>query len=312
MKNVLITGGAGFIGSHVCRMELEAGHRVCCMDNFYTGSKGNVSSLLGKDFRVREGNVCDGVDLSEMVAVYHLACPASPVHYQRDAVGTWRTCVLGMLRVLEALRDRGKGTRLLFASTSEVYGDPQQHPQTEDYWGNVNPLGVRSCYDEGKRASESLLMDYYRQYGVDVCLVRIFNTYGPFMQPDDGRVVSNFICQALRNKPLTLYGSGLQTRSFCYVSDLVEGMHLMMNKEGLVGPVNLGNPTEINMLELADTIRELTNSRSDIKYLPAREDEPRQRCPDIGLAERQLGWKPKVGLREGLVPTIAFFEKCLR
>ena len=242
---VLVTGGAGFIGGYVCRMEWERGTEVCCVDNFHTGSKENVRDLKGKRFRLVRGDVCDGVDVQGMDGVYHLACPASPVHYQQDAIKTWRTSVLGSSRLLEAVRESEENVRVLFASTSEVYGDPLEHPQTESYWGNVNPVGVRACYDEGKRAVESLMMDYHRQYGVDVRLVRIFNTYGPRMQSDDGRVVGNFILQALRNRPLTVYGDGQQTRSFCYVSDLVEGLRLMMHQEGFLGPINLGNPQRV-------------------------------------------------------------------
>ncbi|RKY18643.1 MAG: SDR family NAD-dependent epimerase/dehydratase [Planctomycetota bacterium] len=306
---VLVTGGAGFIGSHLCERLLERGHEVLCLDNFFTGRKANVLHLLGDPmFEIIRHDIVNPIFL-EADAVYNLACPASPVHYQHNAIKTVKTNVVGTLNML-GLAKR-VGARILQASTSEVYGDPAVHPQREDYWGNVNPIGPRSCYDEGKRVAETLMMDYHRQNGVDVRIARIFNTYGPRMLPDDGRVVSNFIVQALRGEPLTVYGDGSQTRSFCYVDDMVEGLIAFMEQEEEIGPLNLGNPEETSMLELARLVIELSGSRSEIAFRPLPQDDPRRRRPDITKARRLIGWEPRTPLEEGLARTIEYFRKTL-
>ena len=308
-KRVLVTGGAGFLGSHLCDRLIETGAEVICLDNFFTGSKRNIAHLLANPhFEVVRHDVVHPI-LLEVDQIYNFACPASPVHYQYNPVKTVKTNVMGAINML-GLAKRLRA-RILQASTSEVYGDPREHPQRESYWGHVNPVGQRSCYDEGKRVAETLMMDYHRQNGVDIRIVRIFNTYGPRMAVDDGRVVSNFIVQALRNQPITIYGDGRQTRSFCYVSDLIEGVRLLMNADGLTGPVNIGNPGEFTIRELADTVISLTGSRSEIVSLPLPQDDPAQRQPDIALASEELGWQPKVALREGLKSTIAYFERRL-
>ncbi len=309
-SRVLVTGGAGFVGSHLCLGLIEAGHHVICLDNFQTAGAGNLAPLDGNPrFSLVRGDVEQPYDL-EVDAIFNLACPASPVHYQHDPVRTIRTCVLGAINVLELAKRLG--VPVVQASTSEVYGDPHVHPQPESYWGNVNPIGIRSCYDEGKRAAETLFADYRRQYGVDGKLARIFNTYGPNMHPEDGRVVSNFIVQALRGQDLTMFGDGQQTRSFCYVSDLVDGlMRLMATPAGFGGPVNLGNPVEFTIAELADLVLDITGSRSRIVRHPLPQDDPKQRQPDITLAREALGWAPKVELRQGLERTVAYFEGLL-
>jgi UDP-glucuronate decarboxylase len=312
MKRVLVTGGAGFIGSHLITRLVEQGHDVICVDNFYTGSKRNLLHLLGNPFFELIRHDVISPLFVEVDEIYNLACPASPVHYQFNPVKTVKTNVMGTINML-GLAKRIKA-KILQASTSEVYGDPEQHPQTEEYWGRVNPIGLRSCYDEGKRLAETLCMDYHRQNRVEVKVIRIFNTYGPNMNMDDGRVVSNFIVQALRNEPITVYGEGQQTRSFCYVSDLVEGMCRMMERTGFdqSGPVNLGNPGEFTILELAQKVISLTGSSSKIVYRPLPQDDPRQRQPDIALAKSLLDWQPTVSLEEGLKPTITYFESLLR
>jgi UDP-glucuronate decarboxylase len=306
MKRILITGGAGFIGSHLCDRLIAGGDEVICLDNFFTGRKANIEHLLGHPrFELMRHDVVDPFKV-EVDQIYNLACPASPVFYQHNPIKTIKTSVMGAINVL-GLAKRVHA-RVLQASTSEVYGDPQIHPQVESYWGNVNPIGIRSCYDEGKRCAETLFMDYHRSNKVDVRIVRIFNTYGPRMQPDDGRVVSNFIMQALKEEPITLYGDGNQTRSFCYVDDLVEGFIRMMNTENFTGPVNLGNPGEFTMRELAEKILALTGSKSPLVHKPLPADDPRQRKPDISLAREKLGWAPAIDLEEGLVKTIAYFR----
>ncbi len=305
---VLVTGGAGFIGSHLCRRLLADGHEVLCADNFSTGSRSSIAGLLDHPhFALVEHDVVLPLD-ADIDQIYNLACPASPVHYQRDPVATTRTCVLGAINMLDLARHRN--ARIFQASTSEVYGDPAVHPQTEAYWGNVNPIGPRSCYDEGKRCAETLFFDYQRQYAVAVRVARIFNTYGPGMAVDDGRVVSNFIMQALRGHDLTVFGDGQQTRSFCYVDDLVDGAVKLMTGD-LPGPVNLGNPVEFTMLELASLVIELTGSRAAITHAPLPVDDPRQRQPDITLARAALGWEPRIALRDGLARTIAYFDGML-
>ncbi len=310
MKRSLVTGGAGFIGSHLCARLLERGHAVLCLDNFQTGRKANVAHLLGKPgFELKEHDITTAFyfDVDE---VYNLACPASPAHYQADPIRTIKVNVFGSYNVLEL--GRHLGARVLQASTSEVYGDPAVHPQPEDYWGNVNPIGVRSCYDEGKRCAETLFFDYRRQYATDIKVARIFNTYGPNMDPDDGRVVCNFIVQALRGEPLTVYGDGTQTRSFCFVSDLVDGLLALMDSRAeVIGPINLGNPGEFTVLELAHTVLKLTGSKSRIEFRPLPEDDPRQRRPDIRRAHTLLGWMPKVELEQGLALTIDYFRQVL-
>ncbi len=307
---ILVTGGAGFIGSHLCERLLGEGHDVICLDNFFTGSKSNIIHLMDNHrFELVRHDITQPI-LLEVDRIYNLACPASPIHYQYNPVKTTKTSVMGTINML-GLAKRVKA-RILQASTSEVYGDPQVHPQTEEYWGNVNPIGIRSCYDEGKRVAETLMMDYHRQNGVDIRIIRIFNTYGPRMAENDGRVVSNFILQALRNEDITVYGDGSQTRSFCYVSDLVEGMIRMMeNDQEFIGPVNLGNPVENSILEFAERIIELTGSRSRIIFTHLPQDDPKQRQPDISLAGKQLAWKPVVALEDGLRKTIDYFRGCV-
>jgi len=308
-KRVLVTGGAGFIGSHLCERLTRDGHDVVCLDNFFTGTKENITHLLEHpNFELLRHDITQPV-LLEVDWIFNLACPASPIHYQYNPVKTIKTSVMGTINML-GLAKRARA-RILQASTSEVYGDPKVHPQTESYWGHVNPIGPRSCYDEGKRVAETLMMDYHRQNNVDIRIVRIFNTYGPRMAVDDGRVVSNFIVQALRNQPITIYGDGSQTRSFCYVSELIDGIWRLMNTEGLTGPVNIGNPNEFTIGELADMVVAMTGSRSEIVHRPLPQDDPVQRQPDISLAREKLGWQPTVPLKEGLAPTIAYFEKAL-
>jgi UDP-glucuronate decarboxylase len=302
---ILVTGGAGFIGSHLCEKLLGAGHDVICLDNFFTGSKDNIIHLMDSHrFELVRHDITEPI-LLEVDRVYNLACPASPVHYQYNPVKTIKTSVMGTINML-GLAKRVKA-RILQASTSEVYGDPQIHPQTENYWGNVNPIGIRSCYDEGKRVAETLMMDYHRQNGVDVRIIRIFNTYGPRMAENDGRVVSNFILQALRGENITVYGDGSQTRSFCYVSDLVDGMIRMMECADFIGPVNIGNPAETTILEFAEKIIKLTGSSSKIIFKPLPADDPKQRQPDITLAGSRLGWQPTVAVDDGLKKTIEYF-----
>jgi UDP-glucuronate decarboxylase len=307
---ILVTGGAGFLGSHLCERLLAQGHYVICLDNYFTGQKRNIVHLLGHtSFEVIRHDLVNPIFL-EVDRIYNLACPASPVHYQYNPVKTTKTAVMGAIHML-GLAKRVKA-RILQASTSEVYGDPSVHPQKESYWGNVNTTGIRACYDEGKRCAETLFFDYYRQSKVNIRVVRIFNTYGPRMHPNDGRVISNFIMQALRNEPITIFGDGLQTRSFCYVEDMVEGIMRMMNgPDDFVGPVNLGNPGEYSMLELAENIVRLTRSKSRLEFQPSPMDDPRRRQPDIGLAKEKLGWEPVVRLQEGLEKTISYFREIL-
>ena len=307
---VLVTGGAGFIGSHLCESLIRQGHEVVCLDNFFTGRRDNVRHLLdSRSFELLRHDVCEPL-LLEVDQIYNLACPASPVHYQYNPIKTVKSNVMGTLNML--VLARRVGARILQASTSEVYGEPHQHPQTESYWGNVNPIGLRSCYDEGKRVAETLMMDYHRQNAVDTRIARIFNTYGPRMAESDGRVVSNFVVQALRGEPLTLYGEGSQTRSFCYVDDLVDGLVRLMNAERLHEPVNLGNPGEFSIRQLAETIAELCGGALKIEYRPLPQDDPTQRRPDISQAERRLDWHPTVALREGLERTIPYFAARLK
>ena len=307
IMKILITGGAGFIGSHLCERLLGEGHDVICLDNFFTGRRENIFPLLDNPrFELVRHDVIEPI-LLEVDQVYNLACPASPIHYQYNPVKTVKTNVMGAINML-GLAKRVRA-RILQASTSEVYGDPLVHPQTEDYWGNVNPIGLRSCYDEGKRLAETLMMDYHRQNQVDTRIARIFNTYGPRMLEDDGRVVSNFVVQALRGEPLTLYGEGSQTRSFCYVDDLVEGLIRLMNADDLHQPVNLGNPGEFTIKQLAEEVRRICGSDSELTYLPLPEDDPRQRKPDITTAQSVLGWIPKVPLAEGLERTVQYFRE---
>ena len=309
-QRVLVTGGAGFLGSFLCEQLIQQGHDVLALDNLSTGNKRNIAHLLdNRNFEFIRHDVVEPI-LLEVDWIFNLACPASPVHYQYNPVKTIKTSILGAINML-GLAKRVKA-RILQASTSEIYGDPEVHPQTEDYWGSVNPIGPRSCYDEGKRVAETLMSDYRRQNGVDTRIIRIFNTYGPRMHPEDGRVVSNFIVAALRNEPLVLYGDGQQTRSFCYVSDLIEGILRMMQQENCPGPINLGNPDEFTIRELAEQVVELTNSRSQITYQPAREDDPGRRRPNIQLAREQLDWEPTVPLKEGLRHTIHYFDELLR
>ena len=310
-ERILVTGGAGFLGSYLCQCLLAQGKQVICADNLYTGTKRNILSMLeNPDFTFLEHDVIDPLDL-EVNGIYNLACPASPVHYQKDHVQTVRTCVNGALNMLELARKNN--CRILQASTSEVYGDPAVHPQVESYWGNVNPVGIRSCYDEGKRCAETLFHAYSIKYQLPVKLIRIFNTYGPGMHPQEGRVVSNFIMQALQNQDITIYGNGTQTRSFCYRDDLIDGMMRMMNTPSdVTGPFNLGNPGEFTMLELAQLTIELTNSRSKIVFQPLPSDDPKQRKPNIEKAQKFLDWNPKTPLREGLVRTIEYFDQLLR
>ncbi|HAI96694.1 MAG: NAD-dependent dehydratase [Cycloclasticus sp.] len=309
-KKVMVTGGAGFVGSHLCEKLLTLGHDVLCVDNYYTGSKDNVKHLMGNtSFELLRHDVTFPLYI-EADEIYNFACPASPVYYQKDPVQTTKTSVHGAINMLGLAKRLN--AKILQASTSEVYGDPEVHPQTEDYWGKVNPVGIRSCYDEGKRCAETLFFDYYRQHQLDIKVIRIFNTYGPKMQPDDGRVVSNFIIQALRNDDITIYGDGQQTRSFCFVSDLVDGIVRMMDSPtGFTGPINLGNPTEFTMLELAETILNLTGSSSKLVFKTLPSDDPRQRKPDISLAKQNLDWQPLVNLEEGLKETISYFKSII-
>ncbi len=303
---IVVTGGAGFLGSHLCELLLNDGHDVICLDNFFTGSKSNILHLLdNRRFELVRHDVIEPI-LLEINRIYNLACPASPVHYQYNPVKTTKTSVMGTINML-GLAKR-VGATILQASTSEVYGDPEVHPQREDYWGHVNCIGPRSCYDEGKRVAETLMMDYRKQNNVDIRIVRIFNTYGPRMAENDGRVVSNFITQALKGKDITIYGEGTQTRSFCYVDDLVDGIVKMMGAEGFAGPVNLGNPAEFTMIELAEKILEITGSKSKLVFKPLPMDDPAQRQPDISLAREKLEWEPKIDLETGLVKTIDYFE----
>jgi UDP-glucuronate decarboxylase len=310
MRRILITGGAGFIGSHLCERLLNEGNEVICLDNFFTGSKKNIEHLIGNPyFEVVRQDVTMPY-YAEVDEIYNLACPASPIHYQYNAIKTIKTSVMGAINML-GLAKRTKA-KILQASTSEVYGDPEIHPQREDYWGHVNPIGVRSCYDEGKRCAESLFMNYHHQNNVRIKIIRIFNTYGPRMHPNDGRVVSNFIVQALQNKDITIYGDGNQTRSFQYVSDLLEGMtKLMATDDSFTGPVNIGNPGEFTIKELAEKVIELTKSSSKITYFPLPQDDPMQRKPDNSLAKEKLNWEPKVPLEEGLIKTIDYFKTTL-
>ncbi len=305
MKRCLVTGGAGFLGAHLCARLLAEGCAVICLDNLSTGSRERIGHLMGKElFSFVEGDVCLPFDF-EVDEIYNLACPASPVHYQADPVQTLKTCVLGALHVLELARRRG--ARVFQASTSEVYGDPLVHPQVERDWGHVNPVGIRACYDEGKRCAETLFFDYWRKHGVEIRIGRIFNTYGPGMDPLDGRVVTNFIMQALKGAPLTIYGEGLQTRSFCYVDDLIDGILRLMRVEGVTGPINLGNPNEFRVIDLAKEILELTHSKSVLDFCLLPQDDPKQRRPDISMAKELLGWEPKVNLKAGLIQMIEFY-----
>lgn len=310
MKRILVTGGAGFLGSHLCDRLIKDGNDVLCLDNFFTGSKSNIAHLIGNpNFELIRHDVTFPLYV-EVDQIFNLACPASPVHYQYDPVQTTKTSVHGAINML-GLAKRS-GARIFQASTSEVYGDPEQHPQQESYWGRVNPIGPRSCYDEGKRCAETLFFDYHRQHQLDIKVVRIFNTYGPRMHPNDGRVVSNFIVQALKGQDITIFGNGQQTRSFCYVDDLIDGFTRMMDAEkGLTGPINLGNPGEFTMLELAEKVINLTASKSNLVFQALPTDDPKQRQPDISLAKQHLDWEPKVNLEDGLKETIAYFRKLL-
>jgi UDP-glucuronate decarboxylase len=310
-KRVLVTGGAGFLGSHLCDRLINDGHEVLCVDNFFTGSRKNVAHLLDNPrFELLRHDVTFPLFV-EVDQIYNLACPASPIHYQHDPVQTTKTSVHGAINLL-GLAKRLR-CRIFQASTSEVYGDPSVHPQKEEYWGNVNPVGIRSCYDEGKRCAETLFFDYYRQHNLEIKVARIFNTYGPRMHPNDGRVVSNFVVQALKGEDITLFGDGQQTRSFCYVDDQIEGfVRLMESPQAVIGPVNIGNPSEFTIRQLAELVIELTGSKSKLVHRPLPQDDPRQRQPDISLAQKLLDWKPKVALREGLQRTIAYFEDQLR
>jgi len=308
-KKILVTGGAGFLGSHLCEALVKQGQEVLCADNYFTGSRHNLAAILGApNFELMRHDITFSLYV-EVDQIYNLACPASPIHYQKDPAQTIKTCVHGAINML-GLAKRTRA-RILQASTSEVYGDPSVHPQTEDYWGNVNPIGLRSCYDEGKRCAESLFFSYYREYAVPIRVMRIFNTYGPRMHPNDGRVVSNFIVQALRNQDLTVYGDGSQTRSFCYVDDLIRGMIGMMEQDQMTGPVNFGNPVISSMLELAEHVIRLSGSTSRIVFQPLPEDDPKQRQPDITLAQKTMGWQPEVPLEDGLRETIAYFKRIL-
>lgn len=309
MKNILVTGGAGFIGSHLCEELIKQGNHVICLDNFFTGSRKNIAHLLdNKEFELIRHDIIEPIIL-EVDQIYNLACPASPIHYQLNAIKTIKTNVIGVTNMLD-LADETKA-RILQASTSEVYGDPAVHPQKENYWGNVNPIGLRSCYDEGKRVAEALMMDYHRQHNVDIKIIRIFNTYGPRMAENDGRVVSNFIIQALKNEDITIYGDGSQTRSFCYVDDLIRGMTALMNTENFIGPVNVGNDGEYSILELAQMIIELCGSSSKIIFKPLPSDDPCKRRPDLTLAKEKLGYKPTVDIKDGLIKTIEYFKNTL-
>ncbi|BAQ17083.1 dTDP-glucose 4,6-dehydratase [Methyloceanibacter caenitepidi] len=310
MEKVLVAGGAGFIGSHLCKRLIALGARVLCADNFTTGAQSNVQELLANGrFELIEHDVARPLQ-ADIDRIYNLACPASPVHYQRDPVSTIKTNVHGAINMLDLAKERN--ARILQASTSEVYGDPEVHPQSESYWGHVNPIGLRGCYDEGKRCAETLFFDYSRQFGVEIKVLRIFNTYGPHMQPNDGRVISNFIVQALRGDAITIYGDGSQTRSFCYVDDLVDGMiSFMKSPSDFTGPVNMGTPYEVSMMELANMILQLAGGRSEIEYRPLPQGDPKQRRPDIRLAREALGWEPRVSLLDGLKETVAYFRKTL-
>ena len=310
MKKILITGGSGFIGSHLCERLLKEGNEVLCMDSFFTGAKRNIIHLLDNPYFELVRHDVTMPYCVEVDEIYNLACPASPIHYQFDAIQTIKTSVMGAINML-GLAKRVKA-KILQTSTSEVYGDPSVHPQPESYWGNVNPIGVRSCYDEGKRCAEALFMDYHRMNGVNIKIIRIFNTYGPNMHPNDGRVVSNFIIQALKNQDITVFGDGSQTRSFQYVDDLIEGMIRMMNTDNsFIGPVNIGNPNEFTMLELAQKVIELTDSKSKIVFCPLPSDDPKQRKPDIQLAKTRLNWEPEIQLQEGLLKTIDYFKQII-
>ena len=311
MKKILVTGGAGFLGSHLCDRLIEQGHQVTCLDSFFTGNERNVAGLVGNPaFTLIKHDVVDAIHIESLDEIYNLACPASPVHYQYDPIHTMKTSVLGAINMLELARRTG--AKVFQASTSEVYGDPSVHPQPEEYWGNVNTIGIRSCYDEGKRAAETLFFDYQRTYKLNIKVVRIFNTYGPRMTADDGRVVSNFIVQALRGQDLTIYGDGSQTRSFCYADDLVAGFMALMNADdSVVGPINMGNPGEFTMIELAEKVLRLTGSSSKLINLPLPQDDPKQRKPDITKARQLLNWEPTVALEPGLARTIAYFRKAL-
>ena len=310
MKRILVTGGAGFIGANLCRRLLSEGNQVTCLDNFSSGSPDHIRDLSEKEgFTFLQQNVTEPLSL-EADQIYNLACPASPVHYQKDPVDTAKTCVLGALNILELARKNG--ARILQTSTSEIYGEPLVHPQTEDYRGNVNPIGIRACYDEGKRMAETLFFDHHRQYGTDIRVVRIFNTYGPGMCVDDGRVISNFINQALRGEDITIYGDGSQTRSFCYISDMVEALIRMMNTPNITGPVNLGNPVELHVSEIAERIKKETGSSSAVVYRPLPSDDPTRRQPDISLAKKLLDWQPVVPLEEGLRETVDYFKALAR
>ena len=304
---ILVTGGAGFLGSHLCERLLNQGHDVICADNFYTGTKDNIIHLMSNPrFELMRHDVTFPLYV-EVDQIYNLACPASPIHYQRDPVQTTKTSVHGAINMLGLAKRTG--ARILQASTSEVYGDPEVHPQTEEYWGRVNPIGIRSCYDEGKRCAETLFFDYWRQHGVEIKVMRIFNTYGPRMHPNDGRVVSNFIVQALKGEPITIYGDGSQTRSFCYVDDLIDAMVSFMNSPAeFVGPVNVGNPNEFTIRQLAEQTLELVGSDAKVTYKPLPQDDPKQRQPDISLAQTQLNWEPKVDIQTGLLRTIQYFK----
>ncbi len=307
MKRILVTGGAGFLGSHLSKLLLDQGHEVVCVDNFYTGDKRNIHELLDyKNYELLRHDVTFPLYI-EVDEIYNLACPASPIHYQSDPVQTTKTSVHGAINMLGLAKRTG--AKILQASTSEVYGDPEIHPQTEDYWGRVNPIGARSCYDEGKRCAETLFFDYYRQHDLRIKVARIFNTYGPNMHPQDGRVVSNFIVQALAGSPITIYGTGQQTRSFCFVDDLVKGLVSLMNSsDEITGPINLGNPEEFTISELAERVLARTKSKSTLNYMPLPEDDPRQRKPDITMANELLGWNPEISLEDGLPKTIDYFQ----
>lgn len=310
MKKILVTGGAGFLGSHLCEKLIEQGHEVICLDNFYTGNKGNINKLLANhNFELIRHDITFPIYL-EIDEIYNLACPASPIHYQNDPVQTTKTSVHGAINMLGLAKRTG--AKIFQASTSEVYGDPSEHPQPESYWGNVNPIGIRSCYDEGKRCAETLFFDYFRQHKLRIKVARIFNTYGPNMHPNDGRVISNFIIQALKNQDITIYGDGKQSRSFCYVNDLIDGFILLMNSsDNTVGPINLGNPNEFTMNELADLIIRLTNSSSKKVFKQLPEDDPKQRQPNIDKAKKELNWSPKISLEDGIKKTIDYFNSVL-
>ena len=310
-KKILVTGGAGFIGSHLCKKLLEQNNEVLCLDNYFTGSKMNVLSMLDNPmFELIRHDIVNPY-IAEVDEIYNLACPASPIHYQHNPIQTVKISVMGAINMLETAK--ATGAKILQASTSEVYGDPKIHPQVESYWGNVNPIGERSCYDEGKRCAETLFMDYHRQSDLKIKIIRIFNTYGPNMHPNDGRVVSNFIVQCLRNEDITIYGDGNQSRSFQYVDDLIDGMTKMMaTPNSFIGPVNIGNPNEFTILELAQTVIKLTNSKSKLIFKRLPMDDPQQRRPDITLAKEKLGWSPKIELEEGLIKTIDYFDRLLK